>query len=102
MCAAVHTLTEDSMKLLRILLLGLVALGVTDVSTASTKKREPNAVEEWLFQLAMKAAPPKHAWKPPAGPHAKETPEQREARYRDIVGHEPFTDCRVHPRYGGG
>jgi len=52
---------------------------------AHGKERKPNVIEQWLFELAMKAAPPKYAWRPPSGPHAKETPRQREARYRDIA-----------------
>ena len=66
-------------------LAGILALSATP-SYADT---QPNEVEEWLFQLAMRAAPPTLAWKPPTGPHANETPKEREARYR-VIAHDIY------------
>lgn len=44
-----------------------------------------NPIELYVFMLAMKAAPPGKAWAPPAGPHSKETPQQRAERYKRIA-----------------
>ena len=62
----------------------LAALFVLSLSS-SLFAADPNVVELWLFELAMKAAPPTIAWHPPTGPHSKETPVEREARYREIA-----------------
>jgi len=92
------------MKYFTMLLTAALALSISAPSSAQSKPAQskqlkvrtqrtieprtphkPNVVEEWLFKLAMRAAPPKWAWHPPTGPHSHETEVEREARYRDIA-----------------
>lgn len=68
-----------------LVLFATLLLAMTLAGAIKAEHRQLNPVSSWLFKLAMRAAPPSHAWKPPSGPHANETVEQRTERYRDIA-----------------
>lgn len=74
-----------SLLLTLALALALVAPAHAGESEKKVDTSDLNPVELYLFQLAMKAAPPATAWRPPGGPHADETPHQRTLRYKSIA-----------------